>query len=34
VYLWLRAPSPATRSARLMPYVAPTGAGIALEGRL
>lgn len=34
VYLWLRAPSQAARSARLMPYAAPTGAGIALEGRL
>jgi hypothetical protein len=33
-YLWLRAPSPAARSARLVPYAAPTGAGIALEGRL
>jgi len=34
VYLWLRAPSPAAQSARLIPYAAPTGAGIALEGRL
>jgi hypothetical protein len=34
VYLWLRAPSPAAGSARLVPYAAPTGAGIALEGRL
>jgi tetratricopeptide (TPR) repeat protein len=34
VYLWLRASSPAARSARLVPYAAPTGAGIALEGRL
>jgi hypothetical protein len=33
-YLWLRAPSPAAASARLVPYAAPTGAGIALEGRL
>lgn len=33
-YLWLRAPSPAAHSARLVPYAAPTGAGIALEGRL
>lgn len=34
VYLWLRAPSPAAGSAHLVPYAAPTGAGIALEGRL
>jgi hypothetical protein len=34
VYLWLRAPSPAAQSARLVPYAAPTAAGIALEGRL
>jgi hypothetical protein len=33
-YLWLRAPSPAAQSAHLVPYAAPTGAGIALEGRL
>lgn len=33
-YLWLRAPAPAARSARLVPYAAPAGAGIALEGRL
>jgi hypothetical protein len=34
VYVWLRAPSLAARSARLVPYAAPAGAGIALEGRL
>ncbi|HEX3474550.1 MAG TPA: hypothetical protein VHT91_05885 [Kofleriaceae bacterium] len=34
VYFWLSAPSTASRSARLMPYAAPAGAGISLEGRL
>jgi hypothetical protein len=35
VYLWLRAPSSTgSVSARLVPRVDPTGAGIALEGRL
>ncbi len=33
-YLWLRPPAPGAQSARLVPYAAPTGAGIALEGRL
>jgi hypothetical protein len=33
-YLWLRAPAPAARSARLVPHAVPSGVGIALEGRL
>ncbi|HEX3758227.1 MAG TPA: hypothetical protein VHW23_05955 [Kofleriaceae bacterium] len=34
-YLWLRTPSPgAPQSAQLVPYAAPTGAGLVLEGRL